>query len=48
MDVCFPGDELDHKLIVLVVIEKYSKMKKAVDRGSAGSYAARAVLGLIE
>lgn len=50
MDYCFPGDEFDHKLIVLVVIEKYTKMKKAVivpSKGSTGSYATRMVMDLI-
>ena len=30
MDYCFPGDEFNERLTVLVVIEKYTKMKKAV------------------
>ena len=49
MDYCFPGDEFD-RLTVLVVIERYTKMKKAVvvpSKGSTGSYAARMVLELI-
>ena len=50
MDYCFPGDEFDNRLTVLVVIEKYTKMKKAVvvpNKGSTGSYAARMVVELI-
>ena len=46
MDCCFPGDEFD-TLTVLVVIERYTKMKKAVvvpSKGSTGSYAARMVI----
>ena len=35
MDYCFPGDEFD-RLIVLVVIERYTKMKKAVVVPSKG------------
>ena len=49
MDYCFPGDEFD-RLTVLVVIERYTKMKKAVivpSKGSTGSYAARMVIELI-
>jgi hypothetical protein len=50
LDYCFPGDETDDRLTVLVVIEKYSKMKKAVvvpSKGSTGSYAAKMVLELM-
>ena len=50
MDYCFPGDECDQRLTVLVVVERYSKMKKAVvvpSKGSTGSYAARMVIELI-
>ena len=49
MDYCFPGDEFD-RWTVLVVIERYTKMKKAVvvpSKGSTGSYAARMVIELI-
>ena len=49
MDYCFPGDEFD-RLTGLVVIERYTKMKKAVvvpSKGSTGSYAVRMVLELI-
>ena len=48
MDYCFPGDEFD-RLTVLVVIERYTKMKKALvvpSKGSTGSYAARMVIEL--
>lgn len=50
MDYCFLGDEFDHRLIVLVVIERYTKMKKAViapSKGSTGSYATRMVMYFI-
>ena len=46
---CFPGDEVD-KLTVLVVIERFTKMKKVVvvpSKGSTGSYAARMVIELV-
>jgi hypothetical protein len=49
MHYCFPGDEKDN-MTVLVVVERYSKMKKAVtvpSKGSAGSFATRKVLDLI-
>ena len=49
MDYCFPGDEFD-RLTVLVVIERFTKMKKAVVVGSNGSTvscAARMVIELI-
>ena len=49
MDYCFPGDQFDI-LTVLVVIERHTKMKKAVvvpSKGSTGSYAARMVIELI-
>jgi hypothetical protein len=51
MDYCFPGDAEGERLTVLVVIEKYTKMKKAVvvpSKGSTGSYAARQVLELMK
>ena len=47
LDYCFPGNELDQRLTVLVAIEKYTKMKKAVvvpTKGSTGSHAARMVI----
>ena len=50
MDYCFPGDEHENRLTVLVVVERYTKMKKAVvvpSKGSTGSYAARMVIDLI-
>jgi hypothetical protein len=50
MDYCFPGDEKDN-MTVLVVVERYSKMKKAVtvpSKGSTGSFAASRVLDLIK
>ena len=40
MDYCFPGDEFDRLIVLLVVIGRYTKMKKA-------SYAARMVTELI-
>ena len=51
MDYCFPGDEGGQKLTILVVVERRSKMKKAVvvpSKGSTGRYAARLVIDLIE
>ena len=51
LDYCFPGDEGDHRLTVLVTVEKYTKMKKAVvvpSKGSTGQYASRMVVGFIE
>ena len=50
MDYCFPGDEDGEKLTILVVVEKETKMKKAVvvpSKGSTGRYAAKMVLELI-
>ena len=50
MDYCFPGVEFGERLTVLVVIEKYTKMKKAVvvpNKGSTGGFAAKMVLDLI-
>ena len=50
MDYCFPGDEFGERLTVLVVIERCTKMKKAVvvpNKGSTGSFAAKMVLDLI-
>ena len=50
MDYCFPGDEFGERLTVLVVIERYTKMKKAVvvpNKGSTGSYVAKMVLDLV-
>ena len=50
MDYCFPGDEEGEKLTILVVVEKETKMKKAVvvpSKGSTGRYAAKMVLELI-
>ena len=50
LDYCFPGDEFDQRLTILVAIEKYTKMKKAVvvpNKGSTGSYASRMVIELI-
>ena len=50
MDCCFPGDDGGQKLTILVV-ERHSKMKKAVvvpSKGSTGRYAVRMVVDLIE
>ena len=50
MDYCFPGDEHGERLTVLVVVEKYTKMKKAIvvpNKGSTGTYAAKMVLDLM-
>ena len=49
MDYCFPGDEFE-RLIVLVVIERCTKKKKAVvvpSNGSTGCCAARMVIEFI-
>ena len=51
LDYCFPGDEEGQKLVVLAIVERYSRMKRMVvvpSKGSTGSYAARAVLELME
>ena len=51
MDYWFPGDKGGQKLTILVVVERHSKMKKAVvvpSKGSTGRYAARMVIDLIE
>ena len=50
MDYYFLGDEHGERLTVLVIIERYTKMKKAVvvpNKGSTGSYAAGMVNELI-
>ena len=50
MDYCFPGDENGQRMTILVVVERHTKMKKAVvvpSKGSTGRYAARKVLDLI-
>ena len=50
MDYCFPGDEGGEKLTILVV-ERHSKMKKAVvvlSKGSTGRYAVRMVVDPIK
>ena len=50
LDYCFPGDEMGQRLTILVAVERYSRMKKAVvvpSKGSTGMYAARLVLELI-
>ena len=49
MDYCFPGDDKNH-MTVLVVVERYTKMKKAVavpSKGSTGNFATKMVLDLI-
>ncbi len=51
MDYCFPGDEGEHRLTVLVAVEKHSKMKKAIvvpNKGSTGRYASRVIVGFME
>ena len=50
-DYCFPGDEGGQKLTILVVVERHSKMKKAVvvpSKCSTGRYATRMVVDLID
>ena len=51
LDYCFPGDEEGQKLVVLAVVERYSRMKKMAvvpSKGSMGEYATKMVLSLIE
>ena len=50
LDYCFPGDETGQRLTILVAVERFRRMKKAVvvpSKGSTGMYAARMVLELI-
>ena len=50
MDYCFPGDEDGQRLTILTIVERHSKMKKAVvvpAKGSTGRYAAKMVMELI-
>jgi hypothetical protein len=50
VDYCFPGNASGEKLTVLAIVEKHTKMRKAVvvpAKGSTGRYAARMVLDLI-
>ena len=50
LDYCFPGDDKNH-MTVLVVVERYTKMKKAVavpSKGSTGNFATRMVMDLIK
>ena len=50
VDYCFPGDLEGERLTVLVVVERWSKMKKAVvvpAKGSSGKFAAGMVLEII-
>ena len=49
IDYCFPVDEDGQKLTLLVVVEKHSKMKRAVvvpSKGSKGRYGASMVMDL--
>jgi hypothetical protein len=49
LDYCFPGDETEERFTVLVGLERYSRMKKAVvvpRKSSTGSYAAKMIMGL--
>ena len=51
LDYCFPGDEGEHRLTVLVAVEKYTKMKKVVvvpSKGSTGKYASGVIVGFVE
>lgn len=51
LDYCFPRDEFDHRLIVLVAVEKHTKMKRVTvvpNKGSAGTQARNMVLELME
>ena len=50
LDYCFPGDEEGQKLVVLAVVERYSRMKKMAvvpSKGSTGEYAMKMVLSLM-
>ena len=50
LDYCFPGDETEDRLTVLVAVERYSKMKRAIvvpSKGSTGMYAANAVVEMM-
>ena len=50
LDYCFPGDEEGERLTVLVGVERYSRMKKAVvvpSKGSTGWYAAKMIMELM-
>ena len=50
LDYCFPVDENGRKLTILVIVEKFTKMKKAKivpSKGSTGRFAARKVLDVI-
>jgi hypothetical protein len=51
LDYCFPGDEGEHRLTVLVAVEEYTKMKKPTvgpSKESTGEYAARVIVGFID
>ena len=51
VDSSFPGDEMGQRLTLLVVVERHTKMEKAIvvpSKGSTERYAARQVLDLIE
>ena len=50
LDYCFPGDEGEEMLTILVAVERYSKMKRAMvvpKKGSTGSYVANSVVEMI-
>jgi hypothetical protein len=50
MDYCFPGDASGQKLTILVVVERHTKMKRAIvvpTKGSTGKYAAKEVVDFI-
>ena len=50
MDYCFPGDEFGFKLVILVVVERYTGMKASIvvpRKGSTGNFAARRAIELI-
>ena len=51
VDYCFPGNAEGEKLTVLAIVERHTKMRKAVvvpAKGSTGRYAARMVLDFIQ
>ena len=51
LDYCFPGDEMGHKLTILVGVERYSGMKMCSvvpTKGATGAFAARKVIELVD
>ena len=51
LDYCLPGDEMGHKLTILVGVERYSGMKMCLvvpTQGVTGAFAARKVIELVD